>query len=244
VRKFRGFTLTELLVAMAVVGVILLVLSVFFSFQARTSRDVQGSNELNVRVRSIADLLVKDLQLVGGQAVVVGGEPAYVLYVRTQCESGTSETYDGCVTIDSTIDPATYTVSMYYASSLWSDDQCRNVTYFFDDAAEKLHRADVPCGAPPPTSPTSWSFETLFAQNITRFSLAFECAKPVIPNPDGPLKSVTKDPTLCYDNGSYVRTGTVTVEGVSRGPQATPKTMSLATNMPNVRNPMDFGGIQ
>jgi prepilin-type N-terminal cleavage/methylation domain-containing protein len=51
----RGLGLVELLVAMAVAGIIMVVVAAFFAFQSRVARDTQARNEINVRARAVAE---------------------------------------------------------------------------------------------------------------------------------------------------------------------------------------------
>lgn len=242
-KKDHGVTIVELLIALGVVGIMLVVVASFFSFQSRTTVRVQGSNELAVRVRAVGEIVAKDLQLTGGQAVVVGGTPAYINAVRTICDPpvGPDNEPDGtnadCITVDGTSGD----VELVYASSLWPDgERCRRVGFHYDAATNVLYRADVTCAS---TLPATWTFATEIASGITQFQLSFTCERTDSDGDGIPdTRLVVNDPQLCYDAGGYVRTGTVQIDGDSPRRNDLTNSLTLTTNMPNVRNPIDFSG--
>lgn len=237
----NGFSLIELLIAMGVFGIILTVVGAFFAFQTRTTTRVQGTNEMNVRLRSVGELVSKDLQLTGGQAVVVGGTPAYINQVRSICDPpDSSGEPDGTNADCIVVDEISGDVSLVYASSLWpAGERCRRIVYHLDSETT-LHRADVTCGS---GTPTGWGFGTELASGIDGFQTSFTCEL-VDTNSDGTPDSriIVADPKECYAQGSYIRSGTVSVSGTSSRPFGLANNLSLTTNMPNVRNPIDFSG--
>ena len=246
-RDRNGMSLPELLIALVVVGMLFSILIAFFSFQSRTSRTVQATNETNVRLRSAGEVVVRDLQLAGGRAVVVGGRPSYINEVLDLCDNEVVrdgepvKIYDDCVRIATSGSAVTMTI--YYASSLWpAGERCRRIVYGFDPSGgtpTSLHRADTLCTE---TATPAWDFGTEFATGLTSFAPTFMCGAAVVDgNSDGtPDTGPVEDPRECYSAESYVRTGTIAIDGESDARSDYDGTIELTTNMPNVRNPVDF----
>jgi prepilin-type N-terminal cleavage/methylation domain len=59
-RGISGFSLPELLVVMAIVGILASVLGAFFGSQTRVSTRVQEGNELSIRLQRVAEALTQD----------------------------------------------------------------------------------------------------------------------------------------------------------------------------------------
>lgn len=223
-----------MLVVMAIVGIILGGVVAFFSQQVGLSRSIQAENELNTRVRSVAEAIAQDLQLAGARAVADdAGRAEYVQAVSLVCSD---EDRDGCVVVDQA--GTSFDMSIVYASSLWiapgesvrdpavRSRSCRIVRYVL--VGDELYRADAPCATPGDGS-TDATFANLFAEGVEAISVDFVC--------DDAGVRVT-NPTGC-DAGRFVREGRVAVTGASsRGADALE--IILSANMPNMRPAQEF----
>lgn len=244
----RGFTLVELLVVAAVLGIILSVVAAFFTQQARVTRRVQATNELNILVRNVAEALAQDFQLAGARAVVDGARrSSYVRRVDQLCTVGGVR--DSCVVLDADVladDPATSTlpgsVSVVYVSSLRlpagadvdadAGVACRVVQYVLEEDGA-LYRSDTECGESDPFLPTGsvTQFANLFAEGVVSIEVRFVCE-------DG---AAVAQPQGCYHGDSeFVREVRLRVEGQSVRDASLTETVSLAALMPNMRPPVTF----
>lgn len=229
--RVRGLTLVELLVTMAIVGIVLVIVGAFFTSQARVSTDIQDRNELNIRLRTAAEGVAQDLQMAGAQAVVDSSGPRYVTDVPLTAQNltcgplyVTCDDPDGNPLIDDLV------LSVLYASSLRGDIDgtggvCRNVVYRFDADAQVLYRSDIDCGDFDfdPALPELPNFATEFASGISSFDVAFFCE-------DGAEDTTTG---ACGEQG--VRRSTITLEGVSLRQPERHAELALTVTMPNTR---------
>jgi prepilin-type N-terminal cleavage/methylation domain-containing protein len=238
--NLRGFGLVELLVVLAIAGIILGVVAAFFSMQTRVSSETQARNELNVRVRAVAEALVQDLKLAGSRAVVDdAGRAAFVRIDDPACFNRAE-----CVTVIRT--GSDLSVTLFYVSSLFLEGgltsdlvqpvgvvapACRRIDYFLDGTSRVLYRRDVLCNETLVPDVQSFAFE--FADGIEKINLAFVCSGGT---------NVT-DPALCYDGADvskFVREGQVSVSGLSDRRSRPDLEMELSTAMPNMRSSLRF----
>jgi prepilin-type N-terminal cleavage/methylation domain-containing protein len=77
-----GFTLIELVISMAVIGIIFMVFSVVMGSTIRTSTEVQEDSVLQGEVRATVDTIAKDLR----QAYTGNGTPALETMTGTQLQ--------------------------------------------------------------------------------------------------------------------------------------------------------------
>src|SRR5690606_37941070 len=170
-----GFTLIELLISMAVVGIILISLTTIFVSQTRISERTQDRNEVDSKLRSIAEVVMQDLQQAGSVATFDG--VTQPIYRNAELGTGCSRSErSGCVVVGAnSID-----LSVYYMTSLvrpsggtWARGAaaCRRIDYQIQD--DELFRRDVACGD------TSTAFSDYsFATGVDDLSLSFICHDP------------------------------------------------------------------
>jgi prepilin-type N-terminal cleavage/methylation domain-containing protein len=249
-RARQGLGLVELLVALAVVGIIVTVVGAFFAFQSRVSRDTQARNELDVRVRGVAEALVQDLRMAGARAVVDTSGRARFLpgdLLPSACW-GTGE----CVSVTLREGGEFESMTIWYASSLYLTadltgdpdadgpilgESCREVEYRLDDAgggeSQVLYRSDTPCSE---TSALPIArFENEFAVGVAGIDVSFICGSGD-PNPD---------PSACFNVGldasdRFAREAQVTVTATSDRRQDIAAAVELSTTLANLRAPDRF----
>lgn len=219
----HGITIVELLIAVAILGIVLSLLSTYFISQTRTSSRIQAANEVEIKVRTTAEIMTQDLQMAGSRIVVdrSGAAPVtkYVNDLLTECSplKGTT-TY--CVKSSA----ASPLLTLYYATSLRQDDsatpvdeRCRRVDYDLD--GDTLRRSEVVCG----NDPTFQEFST----RISNLNISFLCED----------NTTSTDPAGCYaaaDN--FPQQATVAVTGLSDNVRENRETtVTLSTTMPNLR---------
>ncbi len=124
----RGFTLVEVLVAMAILVVVLAVGVRYFASTSELARNTQARNELQDRVRMAMQVVTADLQMAGARYWNSGSQNrAFSLPLPPL--SGT----DG---------GPKDTLTLYYVTSLRDPaSACRRVDYSFD--GDTLRRSDV-----------------------------------------------------------------------------------------------------
>ena len=243
-----GVSLVELLVALAVVGVMLGFVGQFFATQSRAARDQQARNELNVALRTVVETVAQDFQLAGSRAAVAvdNSGATYVGRIDEECsDGGDPPLRTRCVVLD---DPDGLTVlSIFYASStlLLPNESvedglarvCRRVTYVFDDDEQVLYRADAQCSeALDLAAVQTFAFE--FMRGVDAFVASFTCSD------DADV--AVDDAESCYEfdidqtppaASRFVREGRIEVAGAStRNPDVT-ATVGLSAAMPNMRPP-------
>ena len=230
--RVKGITVVELLVVMAILGIVMSVLVAFFSQQSRLTSQTQARNEVEVKLRSVAEVIAQDLLMTGSRIVNVNGQVRNV-QLADYC-TVKAEDDDPCVTTGA--DPL---LTVYYASSLRSDapysvelededgetytafvdPACRQVGYALNEEGTLL-RSDQPCALD--------SGFVDFADNITALEISFECA-------DGALAG---DPLACYASGSFPIQASIDVTGLSDNPrEAITTSVTLTATMPNLRPP-------
>jgi prepilin-type N-terminal cleavage/methylation domain-containing protein len=232
-KRTAGLTMVELLVVMAIVSVLMGVLTVFFRQQTQVTQQVQARNEVRTNLRSVAEIMVQDLQIAGSRAVFNGAKVEYLEPVSASyfvdeevavppAEQCNAQTRNGCIRFG--LDGAD--VSIYYGTSLRGASPCRRVDYLLRGDGLLLRR-DVACND---TTTTFEGFE--FAGNIDALNLTFICH-----DPDNEVGDIAS----CYNAGTYPRQATVTLQGRSeRSRETAESTITLATNLPNLRPPVDY----
>lgn len=239
-----GLSLVELLIAVAIVGIVLTVVAAFFVQQANLTRDTQARNELGIRLRGVAEAIAQDFQLAGSRAIVdAAARSAYVQAVDVAC-TGSSGVRDECVVVtqDPDVVGGGFAATIYYVSSLMlgaaadartaaaQQEACRRIDYLLVDSV--VYRSDLRCSDPVPASLVTFEFE--FANGIRNIIVDFVCddATTVGPSAD-----------VCYGlagGENFVREGRVRVIGASPRSAALVDEVSLAAGMPNMRPPVRF----
>lgn len=234
-KQRRGVGLIELLVALAIGGMVLGLAAAFFGQQARLSRDTQARNEINIRARAVGEALLQDIRMAGARAVV-DSDGRVVFRSLLPCDpdpdnGGSNE----CLTVrgSAEADTVDFGLDVYYVSSLFltgdgteTGEVCRRVTY--ELVGSTLFRSDVECAS----AVQSRSFATEFASDVSRIALAFVCSD---------AGTATADPQDCFATADgFVREGQVTVEVASPRDANQSLLFASATTMPNMRAPNRF----
>lgn len=229
-RRFQaGFTIVELLIVAGIMVTLLAGLGAFFALQSRVGERTQDRNEVENKVREVAEIVMQDVQQAGSVATYIDGVSNYAAaQLGANCSRSVRS---GCVvtTGGGNVVTTLYLTSLVRpAGGSWSAGgaaACRRVDYDITD--EIFSRRDVSC------SDTPSSFDGYdFASGIQDVQVQFTC------NLEG---DPFTNPTLCYDAGSYPREALIRVVGVSensREPFTT--TVELSTPVPNLRPPVDF----
>lgn len=236
-RDRRGFTVVELLITAAVMVVILAVLTSFFATQTQVSTSVQERNQVENKLKTVAELVMQDVQQAGSVAIYASGIPTYAV---DELGPGCSRSErHGCVVTsgDGNVVTTLYMTSLVRpVGGSWATGgaaACRRVDYDITDGV--FSRRDVPCSS----SPTGFEGFDL-ASGITDVTVHFVCgiaADPVAGTPGDPFS----DPSLCYAAGRYPREAVVSVTGVSEGSRdPIMSTVRLSTPVPNLRPPVVY----
>lgn len=233
-----GISIIELLVVMAILGIILVFLGVFFAQSARISQETQARNEVRTKVRTIAEIVAQDLQLAGSSALVTssGGVDPTVASCSALASPLCIEGASGNVTSEKDY------VAVRYATSLRNEaeGQCRKVRYTFDEAAAPgtLLRADNAC-----SETDANKLKPLpFADNITKLQIQYLCADYDAAGAGIDPNAMPVDlPQDCYapSRASFPRQAIVTVAG--RADAARPENpitaqVTMTAIMPNLKD--------
>ncbi|GAB6942825.1 PilW family protein [Thermus brockianus] len=201
----KGFSLVELLVALAILVVLLGVAVRYFASTAEMARETQAKSELQDRVRMVMQIVSGDLQLAGAR------------YWNSDTHNRVFVLPAGEI-LQGTNNQAKDTLSVYYVTSLRDSNQaCRRVDYDFQN--DTLRRSDVnatPSTGNECTGPTT-SFQPL-AENILALDIQYLCS-------DGTTKDTPED---CGAQ-AYPRSAVVEVVGYSRAQVRSPGPATLTT---------------
>jgi prepilin-type N-terminal cleavage/methylation domain-containing protein len=243
----QGFTLVEMIVAVAILGIIMGVASAFLAQQSRAAGISQAINEAELAARTIAEAVIQDFQLAGSRAYLdVGGVARYVNIQAGGCDAAARHACvvphvmadGGAIQL---FDPASvngYTI--YYLTSLEPAAPCRRVDYALLEST--MYRSDVgSTTCAPLLSLGQIDLDVAaFASNVSDFSVAFECSGAVVV--DGESTTRVDLPSQCYGSGEYLRQAVVdvTVQLTGRYPVASQMTMTAF--MPNLRPSVSYLG--
>lgn len=203
--KPKGFTLVEVLVAMALLVILLGIAVRYFASTSGLARETQARSELQDRVRMVVQLVTGDLQMAGARYWNAGStNRAFTLPLGKVLEGSNGQAKD--------------TLSLYYVTSLRDESQaCRRVSYDFE--GDTLQRSDV--NATPSTgndcTEPSPSFQPL-AEGILALDIRYLCS-------DG----TAQDTPACGDT-AYPRSAIVEVVGYSLTPVQNPGPATLTTH--------------
>ncbi|AAS81200.1 PilW family protein [Thermus thermophilus] len=199
----RGFTLVEVLVAMAILVVVLAVGVRYFASTSELARNTQARSELQDRVRMVMQVVTADLQMAGARYWNSGNQ--------NQAFSLPLPPLSG-----SNMGPKD-TLTLYYVTSLRDlASACRRVDYGFE--GDTLRRSDVnatpssgsDCTTPPPNSQP-------LAEGMLALDIQYQCS-------DGSRKD-----TPDCGTDAYPRSAKVTVAGYSLTSVTNPGPASLTT---------------
>ena len=199
----RGFTLVEVLVAMAILVVVLAVGVRYFASTSELARNTQARSELQDRVRMVMQVVTADLQMAGARYWNSGNQ--------NQAFSLPLPPLSG-----SNMGPKD-TLTLYYVTSLRDlASACRRVDYGFE--GDTLRRSDVnatpssgsDCTTPPPNSQP-------LAEGMLALDIQYQCS-------DGSRKD-----TPDCGTDAPPRPALVTVSGCSLTSVANPTPASLTT---------------
>jgi prepilin-type N-terminal cleavage/methylation domain-containing protein len=223
-----GVGLVELLVALAIGGIVLGVVAAFFGQQARVTRDTQARNEMNIRARAVVEAVVQDIRMAGARAAVDdAGRTAFRRALP--CDSA-----DTCIRVEGDASGISR-LEVQYVSSLFLEGRpvdggvegivantCRRVAY--DLQGSTLFRSDVDCDAADDLDP---GFATEFATDVESIQVSFICNE----------GTFSVDPSDCFSPaGGFVREGQVTATLNSRIAAQFDVTLRSATATPNMRS--------
>ena len=225
-----GVTLIEMLIAMAILGIMFGVIAAFMAQQSRAVALSQAINEAEVTARVIAEAVAQDFQLAGSRAVRIGTTVNYGVIAaggcdednRRTCVIPTSVASDGSIT-ENASGNAINGYAIFYRTSLDQiDPNCRRVDVAFVDGA--VYRSDVECGV----GITAIDLDAaLFATDVTGFGVRFTCSDASL-NPGA-------DPRGCYVADDYVRQAFIDVTVRTTGRIEAEGGMELAALTPNLR---------
>ena len=219
-----GLTVIELLIVLALLGMLMALLMSFFSAQLRVAGQTQARNEAAVKLRTVAELLVQDLQMAGARAVVDSGGMQTVLsddicILEPGYEEGGAGEVPPCLEYAQQDSGAMAGLRLFYASSLRTSNPCRQIS--FETGSSTLRRSDVRCDA------SSQSLQPV-ATNVDEVRIEFACGSGERP--------AGNDPLACYEAGSYPHRAVVTVSGrADLPPHETEATVTLTAMLANLR---------
>ena len=225
-----GVTLIEMLIAIAILGIMFGVIAAFMTQQTRAVALSQAINEAEVTARVIAEALAQDFQLAGSRAVRIGSRVNYDIITaggcdedhRDTCVIPTTVASDGAITENAAVGSINGYAIFYRTSLDEVDPNCRRVDVAFVDGA--VYRSDVECSAGIDTIDLEAS---LFATDVTNFGVRFVCSDESI--------VAGADPRLCYTGTEYVRQAFINVVVESVGRVQAEGGMEFAALTPNLR---------
>ncbi|WP_027893809.1 PilW family protein [Calidithermus chliarophilus] len=210
----HAFTLIEMLVAMAILGVVMGVVSQYLVRQNELTRQAQAKSEVQDKVRTIMQLITQDLQLAGASQYVSGnGATSNLLSCPgTGCLSGSSSDVKDSLDLS-------YVTSLRTAS-----EACRRVSYTFSGST--LQRVETTCGSPLPTP-------VELASNILAVDVQYVCS-------NGNKLNNYPDTTNCDPKYAYPRSARVSVVGRSDAPYPSTSSSTYRTLTGEVTCPSGF----
>ncbi|WP_299428091.1 prepilin-type N-terminal cleavage/methylation domain-containing protein [uncultured Meiothermus sp.] len=164
--RTKGLTILELMVALAIFGIVLAIATRFFASQSQDTRIVQERNEVQDRARLVLQMVSQDLILAGSSRFIRNNEVRFDAANWVSCAPGTP-----CLTGTDHTDHDTF-VTRYHTSLYPSGQECRSIGYRFN--ATTLMRADVPCSQAPTGAIAAGSYLE-FATQITQLNIRYVC---------------------------------------------------------------------
>jgi prepilin-type N-terminal cleavage/methylation domain-containing protein len=197
-----GATLIELLIVMAILGIIMGAITSYLSQSSAATRQQQNKSELQDRVRSVVQMLTQDLGQTGSSRYAISDN------------NNTAPLEESCPVEECLLAVNSSTrdkVKVKYVSSLSTESQaCHQVLYVFDSGSFTLERLDVAdsnCSAT-----VDETLALALADNILAFDLRYLCS-------NGNMISTYPNSTSCPADGTaYPRSALFTVIGRSAKP--------------------------
>lgn len=202
-RRTAGFTVAELLVAGTILLSVLGVLTALFSQQSSLNRGVQARNEVQDKVRMVAQMVTQDLQLSGASKYVNDSGTV----VPTAVPLGSCPYRGGRATcLEGIDDGVADRVGMIYITTLRSTAAaCRQVKYRL--LGDELQRGDRPCSGPTLPDPDADADYAALGTSMVAFNITYRCSNGTY---------VSAFPTnACPANSSYLRSAIVSLVGAS-----------------------------
>jgi type II secretory pathway component PulJ len=217
-RSRLGLSVVELLVVAALLGVVLTILVNFFVQQSQVTRRTQARNEVEVNVRTAAEIIIQDLQVAGSRVIFNGG-------VANDVQLGC--TGSSCLKKIA----ADRFLTVYYATSLQPSAPCRRVDYKLTSTQilQRVEQGGTACGGLGDPTTSTFNLNPL-AQNVTAISIVYQCADDALNTPNPPA-----DPAACYAGNSFPRQATVNVRGRSTAFADVSAGVTLTTSIPNAK---------
>lgn len=222
-----GFTIVELLVAGFIFILMLTVLGSFLSQHLTITRRTQAKHELETNLRTIAEVMVQDLEVAGASVVVNNGVSSQVdmfcaAALATKCISDPAGANDK--------------LTVFYATSLRPTEPCRRIDYRLtnNSTLERLERSatGVNCKTLEALTLDTTAFNlNPLADDITALTISYYCAD----------ERTSTDPAVCYSVNvatgveSFPRQATITVQGKSNPKDNITSEVTLTATMPNLK---------
>ncbi len=236
-----GLTLVELLVVLAVMGLLLGLMTAYFASQTHATEESQAQNNVRVKVRSVGELLTQDLEMAGALAVYDATSGQVLKATSTESygmPSPCSTDRSGCVTVAFNASNQLTDLGMWYFTSLavpgaTSTGPCHYVRYHFDRSTGTLYRTDDDCTA----TPSGWTNAEL-AGGITGFAITFQCAE----DTTATGTKAVDNPSDCFaPTGNFVQSAEIQLDGQDTA-HGRLTTAQFDTNAPtpNLRKPPEY----
>ena len=166
----QGFTVIEVLITGLILVVVLGIVSTFLVQQMQLNRTTQARNEVQDKVRQVAEVVAQDLHMAGASRYVDedGDSSAGVILASCNFEEVKCLKGEDGGTLD--------TLEIAYITSLRDDADlsCRNVSYVVADGV--LLRSDRRCDPLDPTPSDRTHDHQPFADNILAFDIQYVCS--------------------------------------------------------------------
>ena len=165
----QGFTVIEVLITGFILVVVLGIVSTFLVQQMQLNRTTQARNEVQDKVRQVAEVVAQDLHMAGASRYVDedGDSSAGVILASCNFQDVKCLFGEDGGPLD--------TLEVAYVTSLRDASiSCRNVSYMVEDGV--LLRSDRQCDPLDPTPSDRTHEYQPFADNILAFDIQFVCS--------------------------------------------------------------------
>lgn len=165
----NGFTVIELLITGSILVVVLGIVSAFFVQQMQLNRTTQARNEVQDKVRQVAEVVAQDLHMAGASRYVDEDGDSSAGVILASCN------FDEVKCLYGQDDGLLDIIEVAYVTSLRDAGlSCRNVRYEVIDGV--LHRSDRECSPGNPTPDDREHDFQPFADNILAFDIQYVCS--------------------------------------------------------------------
>lgn len=219
-RGEAGFSITEVLIAAAVLVVVLGIVAIYFGQQATLTKRTQARSDTQDRARLVMQLLTQDLSLTGGKTYIRSDGSMDLTASLAKCPDYTDPTSGHLISpcllvVNNGVQDS---LSMMYVNSLRSTtDACRTVAYRFNGNTLERYDASFSCttgtSLVDPSS-TSLTFNPI-ADDILAVDVALTCSSSTA---TGTTLAQYPDEASCPYGSAYPRSATVTVVAESKIP--------------------------